>query len=177
MAEVITGFTEDDFDKDGKFLLAQIKALKDGKPLDVKKLASIIEAETEDSNTEVAIYKLAETAKRKGDKTAKQVAGLIQAAFEKHVAAIARKPRQWLSAGLRADAMRIVKGDVAFAEPLLAKAMKAKGVDKDFLSDLILMVEMQDKKRAKRMYETVQDAAKTKPEWVFKMPFRHPDRR
>jgi hypothetical protein len=72
--------------------------------------------------------------------------------------------------------MKVLKADVAFAEPLLAKAMKANGVDKDFSSDLILMAEQQDKKRAKRMYETVQEAARTKREWVFAMPFHHPAR-
>jgi hypothetical protein len=171
------GFEEDDFDEDGKFVLEQIKAIKAGKPLDVKKLAPIIWSDDLGSNTEVALFKLAETAKRKGDKPAKQLAALIQATFEKHVVAIAKKPRRWISAGSRGDEMKILKADIAFAEPLLDKAMKARGVDKDFLSDLILMVLQQDKKRGQRMYDKVQEAAKTKPEWVFKMPFRHPARR
>lgn len=169
------GFTEDDFDEEGKFLLAQIKAVKAGKPLDAKRVGAILAGECDSSNTDMALLQLAAVMRRKGDKTAKQFAKLIQAAFEKHVASIAKRPRKWFSAILRGEAMKVVKGDVAFAEPLLAKAMKAK-TDANFLKDVIYMVAGVDKKRAQRMYDVVQEAAKTKTEWVFKMPTYKPTR-
>lgn len=168
-------FGEDDISKEGKFVVTQIAALKAGKPLDMKKLAPILASETDCSNTEMVILKLADSAKRKGNKTAKQMADMLRAAFESHVKAIAKKPRQWCSATLRADAMKIVKGDVAFAEPLLAQAMKAK-TDVAFLKDLVYLVAGLDKKRAQRMYDSVQEAAKAKPEWVFAMPAHKPAR-
>jgi hypothetical protein len=167
---------EDEMSDGFKFVRDQIAAVKAGKSLDAKKLLSLLYEQSKDSDTEMAIFKLAEAAKRKGDKSAKQFADVMRAAFEKHVAAIARKPRKWWEAGSRGYAMKTVRGDVAFAEPLLVKAMKGKA-DKDFLSDLILLVLQQDKARAKRMYETVQEAAKKKPEWVFPMPFVHPARK
>ena len=96
---------EDAMSEDCKWVRDQIAVVKAGKSPDAKKLLSILYEET-DSDTEAVIYKLVETARRKGDKSAKQFATAIQAAFEKHVATIAKKPRKWFEAPSAATSSR-----------------------------------------------------------------------